>query len=79
MQILKKEMTIPKNHEIRIKIPDNFTENENVEVIIIKPDKGQSYQDKISLLKSAMKDKGYLNDIKEIENDFTAIDLENWN
>lgn len=79
MQILKKEVIIPKNHEIRIKIPDNFSENENVEVIVIKPDKGISYQDKISLLKSAMTDKAYLNDLKEINDDFASIDQENWN
>ena len=78
MQILKKEVTIRKNHEIMIKIPENFAENENVEVIVIKPDKGLSYQEKISLMKSAMNDSAYLNDIKEIGDNFASIDQENW-
>ena len=70
MQILKKEVTIPKNHEIKIKIPDYFAENENVEVIVIKQDKKNSFKEKIAQLKSAMNDKYFLNDLKEVEEDF---------
>ena len=76
MQILKTKITIPKNHEIKIKIPDNFAVNENIEVIVIKPEKKHS--EKIALLKTAMKDKAFLNDLKNIETDFSSIDQENW-
>ena len=34
---------------------------------------------KIFLLISGMKDKVFLADLKEIEDDFTSIDQENWN
>ena len=36
MQIVNQEIKIPKNHELKIKIPKNIAENEKVKVIITK-------------------------------------------
>jgi len=75
MEALKQIVRIPKNHEIKIKVPEELPENETVEVILITK-KQESFKDKIRELKKAAKDNLFLEDLKEISEDFRAVDFE---
>lgn len=75
MGALKQIVRIPKNHEIKIKVPEELPENEMVEVILITK-KQESFKDKIRELKKAAKDNLFLEDPKEISEDFKIVDLE---
>ena len=78
MEAIKQIVKIPKDHEIRIKIPPYIPENEMVEVILIVKKSPDGLKQKINELKEAMKDDLFLNDLKEISGDFKAVDLEGW-
>ncbi len=75
MEAVKQIIRIPKSHEIKIKVPPELPENETVEVILITK-KQVSFKDKIGKLKKAAKDKLFLEDLKEISEDFKAVDFE---
>jgi hypothetical protein len=76
MEAVKQIIKIPKNHEIKIKVPREFPENETVEVILIMKKKQDSFRERIRELKNAAKDKLFLEDMEEISEDFKSIDLE---
>lgn len=78
MEAAKQFLKIPKNHEVKIKIPQSMPENEMVEIILILKKKQENYKQKISAIKEAMKDPLYLDDIHETSDDFKEIDAENW-
>ncbi len=78
MTILKQDVRIPKNHEIKIKIPDDISENETVKVIIMKKDTSLSFKKKIKQIKNAINDKHFMNDLNETKDDFSSIDFEDW-
>jgi hypothetical protein len=78
MDAIKQIVKIPKNHEIKIKIPDYLSENETIEVILIVRKKSGDFKKKISKLKDAMNDDLFLKDLNDISGDFDAIDLETW-
>jgi len=78
MEAIKHRVRIPKNHEVRIKIPQTVPENELVEIILIIRKKTEDYKQKIDELKAAMNDKLFLNDLREVSEEFEAIDLEDW-
>ena len=78
MEAIKQIVRIPKDHEIRIKIPSYIPENEVVEVILIIKKSQDTFKQKISELKEAMKDDRFLDDLREISEDFKAVDLEGW-
>jgi hypothetical protein len=78
MEAIKQIVRIPKDHEIRIKIPQYIPENEVVEVILIIKKNSDSFKQKISELKEAMKDELFLDYLREISEDFKAVDLERW-
>jgi hypothetical protein len=78
MEAIKQIVKIPKNHEIKIKIPDYLLENETIEVILIVRKKSDDFEKKISKLKDAMNDDLFLKDLNDISGDFDAIDLETW-
>lgn len=78
MEAAKHFLKIPKNHEVKIKIPQSMPENEIVEVILILQKKRENYEQKISAIKEAAKDPLYLDDIREVSDDFKDIDAENW-
>jgi hypothetical protein len=78
MDAIKQIVKIPKNHEIKIKIPDYLSENETIEVILIVRKKSGDFKKKISKLKDAMNDEIFLKDLNDISGDFDAIDLETW-
>ncbi|MEK7399221.1 MAG: hypothetical protein AAB116_19965 [Candidatus Poribacteria bacterium] len=79
MEAIKRIMKIPKNHEVKIKVPDYLLENETVEVILIVRKKSDDFEKKINELKNAMNDDLFLKDLNDISRDFDAIDLETWN
>lgn len=66
------------NHEIQIKIPAHVPENEPVEIIMFLREKHKDYDNKINELKNAMQDELFLKDMKEIDEDFKNIDLDEW-
>lgn len=79
MQAIKQIVRTPKNHEIRVKIPQHIPENELVEVIVIGLGTQQTdFEQKINALKTAMSDKLFLSDLRNISKDFEAVDREEW-
>jgi len=76
MEAIKQIIKIPKNHEIKIKVPMEFPENETVEVILIMKKRQDSFRERIRELKIAAKDNLFLEDLGEISEDFRSIDLE---
>lgn len=78
MEAIKQIVKIPKNHEIRIKIPPHIPENEIVELILIIKKSPDGFKQKIDELKEAMKDDLFLDDLREVSEDFKAVDLEGW-
>ena len=76
LEAVKQIVRIPRNHEIRIKVPKDIPENETIEVILIMKNKQDSFKQKIRELKDAAKDKLFLEDMKEISEDFRIVDLE---
>ena len=76
MEAIKQIIKIPKNHEIKIKVPREFPENETVEVILIMKKRQDSFRERIRELKIAAKDNLFLEDLGEISEDFRSIDLE---
>ncbi|MCZ7394145.1 MAG: hypothetical protein ABOK23_11700 [Candidatus Methanoperedens sp.] len=78
MEAVKQIVRIPKDHEIRIKVPKDIPENETIEVILIMKNRQDSFKQKIRELKNATKDKLFLEDMKEISDDFNSVDLEGY-
>jgi hypothetical protein len=71
-------MKIPKDHELKIKVPKNIPENETVEVILIIKKRRETFKQKINELKYAARDDRFLEDIREIVKDFEPVDSEGW-
>ncbi len=78
MEALKQIMKIPKDHELKIKIPQNIPENETVEVILIIENRQVKFRQKINEMKKAVNDERFMNDLREISKDFEAVDSEGW-
>jgi hypothetical protein len=79
MKTIRQILRVPKNHEIKIKVPQDIPENEIAEVIlIIKKKPLVNFKDKINTLKEAMNDELFLNDLADVSNDFSGVDLEKW-
>jgi len=76
LEAVKQIVRIPKDHEIRIKVPKDIPEDETVEVILIMKNRQDSFKQKIRELKNATKDRLFLEDMKEISDDFSSVDLE---
>jgi hypothetical protein len=79
MEAIKQIVRTPKNHEIRVKIPQHIPENELVEVIVIGLGTQRTdFDQKINALKAAMRDKLFLSDLRNLSKDFEAVDREEW-
>lgn len=78
MESIKQTIKTPKNHEICLKIPDHVQEDELVEIIMNFPEKSNEYNRKINELKTAVMDEQFLQDLKQVEEDFKDVDLEEW-
>ncbi len=78
MEALKQIKRIPKNHELKIKIPQNIPENQTVEVILIIKKRQKNFKQKINELKYAKKDERFQEDLRDISKDFESVDSEGW-
>jgi hypothetical protein len=78
MEAIRQLVRIPKNHELKIKVPEHIEENELIEVILLVKKGKQSFKEKINKLKLAMKDPMYLKDMETVNQDFKDADLEEW-
>jgi len=74
METVRQTIRVPKNHEIKIKIPENIKENDSVEIVLISglEDKKRGLEE----LKKAMEDKLFLEDLNECMEDFKYVDTE---
>jgi hypothetical protein len=78
MEALKQTLKIPKDHELKIKIPLNIPENETVEVILIIENRQEKFRHKINEMKKAVKDERFMEDLRNVSKDFEAVDSEGW-
>ncbi|MCD4695121.1 MAG: hypothetical protein K8S16_02680 [Bacteroidales bacterium] len=66
MEAIKQIVKTPRNHEIKIKIPNYVQENTPVEIILILAEDSDNFNENIIKLKSALNDDLFVNDLKEI-------------
>ncbi len=78
MEAIKHIVKVSRNHEIKVKVPQDIPENEIVEMILIIKKRQDSFEYKIKELKESMKDKLFMIDVKETAEDFKMIDSEGW-
>lgn len=78
MEAIKQIVRTPRNHEVRIKIPQHVPENDLVEIILIVNKTKCDFERKISELKAAMSDELFLSDLTEVSEEFEKIDLAEW-
>ena len=78
MEAIKQIVRIPKDHEIRMKIPQYVPENEIMEVILIIKKRPDGFKQKIDELKEAVKDDLFLDDLRDVSEDFRTVDSEGW-
>ena len=78
MEAIKQVVRVSKDHEIRVKVPSYIPENEVVEMILIIQKRPDSFNQKIRELKESMRGEPFLNDIKDISEDFKIVDLQVW-
>jgi len=76
METIKHIVRTPQNHEVRIRIPQYVPENDLVEIILILRKKPDDFEQKLNKLKTAMNDKLFLSDLREVSEDFESIDFE---
>ncbi|TRZ90906.1 MAG: hypothetical protein D4R88_02800 [Methanosarcinales archaeon] len=78
MEALRQIVRIPRDHELKIRVPQNIPENETVEVILIIKERQKNFKQRIKELKCASKDNIFLEDLQEISRDFEPVDSEGW-
>ena len=78
MEALRQIVRIPRDHELKIRVPQNIPENETVEVILIIKERQKKFKQRIKELKYASKDNIFLEDMQEISRDFEPVDSEGW-
>ena len=69
MEALRQIVRIPRDHELKIKIPQNILENETVEVILIIENRQEKFRHKINEMKKAVKDERFMDDLKNVSCD----------
>ena len=78
MEAIKQMVRIPKNHEIKIKVPLNVPSNEVAEVILIVRKRTDNFKQKINELKESKRDTRFKEDLRAASEDFEIVDLEGW-
>ncbi|MBI4777438.1 hypothetical protein HY792_00720 [Candidatus Desantisbacteria bacterium] len=78
MEAIQQIVRIPENREIMIKIPQYVPKNKMTEMILTVKKKPDSFNQKIRELKEATKDKLFLDDLRDISDDFKSVDLDRW-
>lgn len=76
MNTLKKTLRIPKDRELRIKLPESFDINRKV-VIVINEEGTNDFEERINSIKEAVNDKLFMEDLNEVMDDYKFIDSEN--
>ncbi len=71
MEAVKQVLKVPKNHEVKIKIPDYIPEDTPAEIIIIVNNEDTDRLKKLVLLKEAVKNHLFMED-------FNNTDIEEW-
>ncbi|ABO35779.1 hypothetical protein MmarC5_1482 [Methanococcus maripaludis C5] len=72
------KIRIPRNHRVTIEIPEFLKENEEIEIVITANPSELTLSQKLELMKMAAKDKMYLNDISEINEEYKYVDSTGW-
>ena len=75
---IRKVVKVPKNREIKIRVPDGIPVNSSIELQVSIRGKGDGLDKKIQLIKESLDDKLFLEDIQEVTTDFNNVDSENW-
>ena len=70
MEAIKQMVRIPKNHEIKIKVPQNVPPNEVAEVIVIVRKRTDNFKQKINELKESKRDTLFKEDLRAASEDF---------
>jgi len=65
---------VPKNHQLTINLPDSFPSKQKVVVTV--EEMPLSKKEKIKLMKRAASDPLFIQDMKEVNNDFDLINNE---
>lgn len=74
---MKQIIRVPKNHELKIKIPKYIPTNEIAEIVLRVKGKAQAlFKDKIDELKKSKNDKLFLEDLQNTLDDFKIVDVE---
>ena len=77
MEAIKQIVRIPKNHELKIKVPKHIPANEVAEIfLLIKGKKQTLFKARINELKKSKSDKLFLEDMKNNLDDFKVVDAE---
>jgi len=76
MEAIKQMVKIPKNHKLTIDIPDYIDTDQVGELILILKEKKKRI--KGLDISQAMKDPLFLDDLKEIKEDYKNIDSTGW-
>lgn len=72
MNAIRQMVKIPKDHEIKVRVPSNIPNNETVEMILIFKKKSDTFKQRIIVLKKSIRDNLFLDDIKSISEDFNT-------
>ena len=72
--MLKQIYDVPKNHQLIINLPETF--NENKKVLVTIDNISDNQQKKIELLKEAVKDPLFMEDLEEVNRDFDRLETE---
>ncbi|MBA2862473.1 hypothetical protein [Methanococcus maripaludis] len=72
------KIKIPRDHKVTIELPKFLKENEEIEIVITANPSELTLSQKLELMKMAAKDKMYLKDISEINEDFRYVDSVGW-
>jgi hypothetical protein len=78
METIRQIIKTPRNHEIKITIPEYVPDDYPVEIILVVKDKQDNFNMKINQLKAAVNDEIFLKDLEEVSSDFQTVDLEGW-
>ena len=67
---------MPADRELRIKLPDEATADEEVEVIVLFNMSPAGFDEKIAAVRQAASDPLFLADINEVSEDFEFADMD---
>jgi hypothetical protein len=75
---IRKMIKVPKNREIKIRVPEGIPVNSSIVVEVSIRSKNDDLERKLQLIKESVDDKLFLEDVQVITKDFKNVDSENW-